>query len=231
MAHRPSEEFEATTVVQWTRSDNYHNSFLLPADEALEFTLKNSEAKGLPPIAVSAAQGEFLRLQALVMGAKRALEVGTLGGYSALCLAKGMPEDGKVLTLELDPERAQVAEENIAHAGLSSVVQVQVGSAPDTLNSLPREEPFDIAFIDADKTAFPLYFQLIKPLLRKGGVMIFDNVVQNSLVSDPEWKTIRVEGIRKLLQLIKEDPDFRATTIGTAGEKGYDGFLYAVKTA
>ncbi|KAF5384388.1 hypothetical protein D9615_003398 [Tricholomella constricta] len=221
--------FVPTTLEDWARSDEYHNSFLLEVDDVLDTALVNSTAKGLPDIAVSAAQGKFLKLLASSTAAKRILEVGTLGGYSTIWLGRALPEGGKLITLELDSKHAEVAQENLARAGLSSKVEVILGPAIESLAKLQPEPPFDLVFIDADKPSNTQYFIEAKRLVRKGGVIIVDNVVRNGSVSDPALSDPSLEGVRELLKAIQGDKEVDATTIGTTGEKGYDGFLYAIR--
>ncbi|PBK61257.1 O-methyltransferase [Armillaria solidipes] len=218
-----------TTLVDWDRSDNYHNSHLLQKDQTLDFTLQNSEANGLPAIAVSPAQGKFLSLLAKSIGAKRILEVGTLGGYSAIHLARALPDDGKLVTLELDKHHAKIATENITKAGVASKVNVIIGPALASLQKMASEPKFDFVFIDADKANLLNYLIESKRLVRKGGVIIVDNVVQNGRVGNPADTSDFAAGVRKLLSALKDDNEVEATTIGTAGEKGYDGFLYAIR--
>ncbi|TFK29492.1 S-adenosyl-L-methionine-dependent methyltransferase [Coprinopsis marcescibilis] len=218
-----------TTIDDWTRSDTYHNSFLLSEDPVQEATVKNNKDKGLPNIAVSAAQGKFLNLLAQSAGAKRILEVGTLGAYSTIWLARALPKDGSLVTLELDEHHAKVAKENLTNAGFADQVQVIVGLAAESLKTLSADPPFDFAFIDADKTGNATYFAEAKRLVRKGGVIIVDNVVRSARVSDPAYTDANVEGVRNLLKSIKGDSEVEATTIGTVGDKGYDGFLYAIR--
>ncbi|KAJ7613640.1 O-methyltransferase family 3 protein [Mycena polygramma] len=218
-----------TTPEDWTRSDQYHNSFLLPQDPILDAVLKNSTAKGLPEIAVSAAQGKFLNLLVTSIGAKRILEVGTLGGYSTIWLARALPADGELITLEYSEKHAQVAQENIDHAGLADKVKIIVGLGHESMLAMHPSVPFDFIFIDADKPSNVKYFTEAKRLVRKGGVIIVDNVVRYGRVADPEYSDSNVEGVRGLLQLVKGDPDVDATTIATVGDKGYDGFMYAIR--
>ncbi|KAL6308969.1 O-methyltransferase family 3 protein [Sparassis latifolia] len=220
---------EEITPELWERSDAYHNSFLIGPDEPLEHARTRSEAHGLPAIAVSTAQGKLLNLVARSISAKRILEVGTLGGYSTIWLARALPEDGQLMTAELNPKHAEVAELNVAHAGLSSKVKILVGPAAETLANLHPEQPFDLAFIDADKIGNLAYFLEAKRLVRKGGVIIVDNVVRGGSVADPSTKDNNSEGVRKLLNYLKTDVEVDATTIATVGEKGYDGFLYAIR--
>ncbi|KAK0486459.1 O-methyltransferase-domain-containing protein [Armillaria novae-zelandiae] len=218
-----------TTLADWERSDNYHNSHLLQKDQTLEFTLQNSDANGLPTIAVSHAQGKFLYLLAKSIGAKRILEVGTLGGYSAIHLARALPDDGKLVTLELEEHHAKIATENITKAGSAPKVNVIVGPALASLQKIASEPKFDFVFIDADQANISNYLIEAKRLVRKGGVIVVDNVVQNGRVGNPADTSESGAGVRKLLSALKDDDEVEATTIGTAGEKGYDGFLYAVR--
>lgn len=219
-----------TSHEDWTRSDEYHNSFLISKDDALEKALQHSRDEGLPDIAVSAAQGKFLKLLALSIRAKRILEVGTLGGYSTIWLAQALPEDGKLITFELSEKHAKVAEHNIRKAGFTSdKVEVRVGPAIDNLRKLEPEQPYDFVFIDADKPSNLDYFIEAKRLTRKHGIIIVDNVVRNGLVSNIDYVDDRAAGVRRLLDSLKDDRQVDATTIATAGAKGYDGFLYALK--
>ncbi|KAJ3500479.1 hypothetical protein NLJ89_g9775 [Agrocybe chaxingu] len=218
-----------TTFEDWKRSDAYHNSFLLPKDDALDAALKNNKAQGLPDIGVSAAQGKLMNLLAKSIKAKHVLEVGTLGGYSTIWFAKGLPADGNIVTFEVDEHHAKVASQNLEAAGLLDKVTIVVGSAVQELPKLQPEEPFDLAFIDADKPSNLFYFREAKRLVRKGGIIIVDNVVWNGSPADPNITDDNTEGIRTLLKAIRDDEEVEATTIGTVGEKGYDGFLYALR--
>ncbi|KIJ44114.1 hypothetical protein M422DRAFT_60228 [Sphaerobolus stellatus SS14] len=217
-----------TDIEVWKRSDRYHNERLIGTpDASLVHAVESSAKGGLPNIAVSEAQAKFLQLLARTFKAKRILEVGTLGGYSTIWLARALPEDGELITLEISETHAEVARKNIAHAGLDSKVKVIVGPA---VESLPKLEPsFDLAFIDADKQSNLEYFKEAKRLVREGGVIIVDNVVRYGRVSDPEQKDNATEGVRRLLDYIKDDKEVDATTLSTVGEKGYDGFLYALR--
>jgi len=215
-----------TTQEDWTRSDQYHNNFLLPYDEHLEFALKNTEKQGIPAISVSAAQGAFLNRLVKTMSAKRILEVGTLGAYSTIWMAKALPEGGEIITLEVNAKHAKVSTENIVHAGLDNKARIILGPALETFPTL--KAPFDLVFIDADKVNNGKYFQLARKLVRTGGVIIVDNVVWNGLVSDPNDNSRAVLGVRELLRIVKEDKGVEATTVATVGDKGYDGFMYMV---
>jgi len=216
-----------TTQADWTRSDAYHNSFLLAAeDEPLAFALKNMAEHEIPEISVSPAQGAFLALLVKTMGARRILEVGTLGAYSTICMARALPEGGEIISLEVSAKHARVSEENIAHAGLSSKARIILGPALETLPTLKPEPPFDLVFIDADKVNNPAYFRHARTLTRTGGVIIVDNVVRNGLVADPSHDSTFVSGVRELLKVVKADEGVEASTIATVGDKGYDGFMY-----
>ncbi|KAJ6529418.1 O-methyltransferase [Mycena vulgaris] len=214
----------------WTRSDHYTNSFLLRPDPVLDAVVQNTMDKGVGhEIAVSPAQGKFLNLILLSIGAKRALEVGSLGGYSAIWMARALPDDGEVVTLELDELHAQVIAENVKNAVLSSKIKVIVGPAHESMLAMQPEPqaPFDLVFIDADKESATKYFIEAKRLLRKGGVIIVDNVGQGWPV-DPSNTQPGIEGARELFRYIKDDTEVEATVIHTVGAKGFDGFLYAI---
>ncbi|KAJ3919618.1 S-adenosyl-L-methionine-dependent methyltransferase [Lentinula edodes] len=219
----------ATSVIDWTKSDAYHNSFLIPKDEVMEFALKNSIDKGLPDIAVSPAQGKLLNLLAQSVGAKYILEVGTLGGYSSIWMGRALPKDGKLITLEINETHAKVAGENFAKAGLGDKCEVILGPAYESMIGLRPKIPFDLVFIDADKRSYPKYFAEAKRLVKKGGVIIVDNVVRYGQVNDMSVNDPDTVGIRELLAYIKQDKEVEATTIATVGERAFDGFLYAIR--
>ncbi|KAJ3728150.1 O-methyltransferase family 3 protein [Lentinula guzmanii] len=223
-----------SSIIEWTEAEKYQNSFLIhEEDNTLEFILKNSIAHGLPShMPVSAGEGKFLNLLIKCLGVKRVLEVGTLGGYSAIWMAKAIPEDGQLVTLELNDTYAQVAKENIKQAGFEARCQVIVGPAHETLTNMRSDIPFDLVFIDADKKSYPKYFREAKRLVKKGGVIIVDNVIRYGNVHDEAVNDENTVGIRKLLADLKEDSrkgEIEATTIPTVGEKGFDGFLYAIR--
>ncbi|KAI0664888.1 O-methyltransferase family 3 protein [Cubamyces menziesii] len=230
----PPERFQrkyamlSTPDPNWVRNDNFHNSFLIPYDDATEHALKHSAENGMPDIAVHPGQGKFLNLLARTIGAKRILEVGTLGGYSTIWFARAVPEDGQVVTCELLDKYAKVARDNFEYAGVSSKIKIVVGPAAETLPTLPTDEKFDLAFIDADKASNLTYFLEAKRVVKRGGVIIVDNVVRNGTVANPDIDDENVRGVRRLLEHIKNDKEVDATTIGTVSEKGYDGFLYAL---
>ncbi|CCM03459.1 uncharacterized protein FIBRA_05592 [Fibroporia radiculosa] len=217
------------SIEDWTRSDVYHNSFLISDDDALAHAQKTSADNGLPAIAVSVAQGKYLNLLVRSIGAKNILEVGTLGGYSTIWLARALPEDGKLITLELSPKHAEVARGNIAYAGLTNKVEIIVGPAAESIKKLQPEPFFDFIFIDADKPGNLTYFLEAKRLVKKGGVIIVDNVVRQGRVADPSYSDANVEGVRKFIGHLKTDSDVDATTIATVGEKGWDGFTYIIR--
>ena len=209
----------------WNDVDAYIEDRLVGEDEALSATIRESAAAGLPAIAVSAAQGKLLHLLAMSIGAKRLLEIGTLGGYSAVWMARALPADGKLVSLEIDPRNAEVASRNIARAGLSDKVEILVGPAISRLPAL--QGPFDLAFIDADKESNADYFDHAVRLSRRGGVIVVDNVVRNGAVIDAGGNAM-VQGVRRMMDAIHADKRVTATAVQTVGVKGYDGFLMAV---
>jgi len=217
----------------WTAVESYLTDLFVERDPALEEALKDSAAAGLPAIHVSPSQGKLLQLLALVRGARSILEIGTLGGYSTIWLARGLPSDGRLITLEADPGNAEVARANIKRAGLSGVVEVRVGRALETLPQLAAEArgPFDLIFIDADKEGYPDYFKWALKLSRRGTVIIADNVVRKGAVTDDASTDPLVQGVRRMNLLVAREPRVRATTVQTVGAKGHDGFMIAVVTA
>lgn len=216
----------------WTAVDRYFADHLIGRDDALDAALEASAAAGLPAISVSPAQGKLLHLLARIHGARNILEIGTLGGYSTIWLARALPPapQGKLITLEYDPKHADIARANLARAGLSNSVELILGRALDTLPQLAAQNrgPFDLVFVDADKPSNPDYFQWALRLSRKGGVIVIDNVVRKGAVADPTNKNADVEGVRRMTELIKNEPRVTATTIQTVGTKGYDGFTIAL---
>ncbi|AYN35884.1 MULTISPECIES: O-methyltransferase [Streptomyces] len=213
----------------WTAVDAYLTSELAPADEALAAAEQDSARAGLPPIAVAPNQGKFLHLLARVQGARRVLEIGTLGGYSAIWLARALPEDGRLISLEFSPEHAEVATRNLARAGLDKITQVRVGAALDLLPVLAAEqpEPFDLVFIDADKVNNAPYVEWALKLTRPGSLIVVDNVVRGGQVADPDSEDPSILGTRAVVRLVAEHPRLEATALQTVGTKGYDGFLLA----
>ncbi|HEY9635067.1 MAG TPA: O-methyltransferase [Coleofasciculaceae cyanobacterium] len=221
------------TQQQWTAVDRYITDLLVPPDLALEEALQSSAAAGLPPYNVSPNQGKLLLLLALLQGARTILEIGTLGGYSTIWLARALPADGRLITLEADPKHAEVARANIAHAGLTAFVDLRLGRALATLPQLAAEGrgPFDLIFIDADKPSNPDYFTWALKLSRRGSLIIVDNVVRNGAVIDAASNDSSVQGVRRLNELLAAEPRVSATALQTVGSKGYDGFAIALVTA
>ncbi|MFZ0500050.1 MAG: O-methyltransferase [Steroidobacteraceae bacterium] len=210
----------------WTAVDDYLSDLIVQPDEALAASLAASRAGGLPEIAVSAPQGKLLNLLARAMGAKRILEIGTLGGYSAIWMARALPPGGRLISLEYSSKHAEVARSNLAHAGLAQVAEVRVGPGLELLQALTGT--FDFFFIDADKEGYPDYFRGCLKLSRPGSVMVFDNVVRDGRVIDSASRDSAVRAVRKLYEDIAAEPRVTATSIQTVGSKGYDGFCMAV---
>jgi len=212
----------------WSAVDAYFEGELNAADPALDAAVQASEAAGLPSIQVSAAQGKLLQLLALAQGAKRILEVGTLGGYSGLWLARALPAGGRLVTLELDPHHAEVALRNFVHAGVAERIELHVGPALDTLARLraQRVAPFDLVFIDADKPNNLSYVQAALEFSRIGTLIMVDNVVREGEVVARQ-RDAAAEGVRRMVAWMGGEPRLSATVIQTVGEKGYDGFLLA----
>jgi predicted O-methyltransferase YrrM len=210
----------------WSAVDDYIDGLLIGPDPVLEEALRASAEAGLPSIAVTAAQGKMLHLLARVQGAKRILELGTLGGYSSIWLARALPPEGELVTLELSERYAEVASANIERAGLSKLVEVRVGPAIDSLDALiaERGEPFDLVFVDADKQSTPEYFMRALKLVRAGSVIVVDNVVRGGALGDPETEDPGAQGMRRFHELLEGEARVSATTIQTVGAKGYDGF-------
>jgi predicted O-methyltransferase YrrM len=218
---------------QWSAVDHYITDTLLTPDPVLDAALKASTEAGLPAISVAPNQGKFLQLLAQVQGARNILEIGTLGGYSTIWLARALPVGGRVITLEFEPAHAQVARANIDRAGLSDVVELRVGAALETLPKIAAERlgPFDFIFIDADKENYPGYFTWALRLSRHGTLIIVDNVVRKGAVIDASSDDARVQGARRLHEMIAAEPRVSATAIQTVGSKGYDGFTLAMVLA
>jgi predicted O-methyltransferase YrrM len=217
---------------QWAAVDRYISERLVPEDAVLESALRESAAAGLPPIQVSRNQGRMLELLARSHGAARILELGTLGGYSTIWLARALPPGGRLVTLEYEPRHAEVARRNIGAAGLSGVVELRVGRALDTLPQLAAEGlgPFDLIFIDADKQGYPEYFEWSMRLSRKGSLIIADNTVRAGAVVDADSADPAVQGVRRMYERVAREPRVRATAVQTVGAKGYDGFMMALVT-
>ena len=210
----------------WTAVDDYVSDRIVPPDDALAAALAASRAAGLPEIAVTAPQGKLLNLLARTMGARRILEIGTLGGYSAIWLARALPPGGRLVSLEYSPEHADVARANLARAGLAEVAEVRVGPGLALIPTLAG--PFDFFFIDADKEGYPDYFRACLELARPGSVMVFDNMVRDGRVIDPATRDPAIKAIRRLYDDIGAETRVEATSIQTVGSKGYDGFCMAL---
>jgi predicted O-methyltransferase YrrM len=227
---RKTEDTKAKEL--WTKVDRYITDLMVPADPALQRTLETSNAAGLPPISVAPNEGKLLLLLAQAMGAKRILEIGTLGGYSTIWLARALPAGGHLITLEADPKHAEVAQANIASAGLAAVVEVRLGLAGESLPQLVAEKsgPFDLIFIDADKEGYPEYFEWALKLSRKGTLIIADNIVRHGEVANPKSDDPRVIGVRRFNDLVAAEPRVSGTVIQTVGSKGYDGLAILLVT-
>jgi predicted O-methyltransferase YrrM len=214
------------TQEQWSAVDRYLTDALLPPDDALEHAQRTSAAAGMRAIAVAPNQGKLLALLARSIGSRRILEIGTLGGYSTIWLARELPEGGRLVTLEISPQHAEIARENLTYAGLGDRVEVRVGAAVDTLKALAAEgvPRFDFVFIDADKAHIPEYFTLSLALTRPGGMIIVDNVVRGGAVADSGSADPDVQGVRRFNELAARESRVRTTAVQTVGSKGYDGF-------
>ena len=216
----------------WSDVDRYLVDAVVQPDGVLDAALATSQAAGLPAINVSASQGKLLMVLARGQGARRILEIGTLGGYSTIWLARALPPGGRLMTLEANPVHAEVALSNIARAGLSAVVELRQGKAVDTLRRLVAEghEPFDFIFIDADKPGYVDYFDWSLKLSRPGTLIFADNVVRNGNVADPDHRDANVQAARRFHERVAAEPRVHATVMQTVGAKGYDGFTLAVVT-
>ena len=214
----------------WAAVEKYVDGLLIPSDPVLEAAVAASEAAGLPDIAVTSSQGKLLYLLARLQRARRILEVGTLGGYSTIWLARALPEDGSVVTIESEKQHCEVARVNVERADLSGLVEFREGKALDVLPELAAEglEPFDLVFIDADKENTEAYFRWALRLSRVGAAILVDNVIRQGKVAEPETDDARVEGMRRFFEMLAAEPRVTATTIQTVGRKGYDGFTLAM---
>src|SRR5450631_834595 len=220
------------TEALWTAVDHYIDGLLVPADAALDAAIASSNAAGLPSINVTPSQGKLLHILARVQGARRILEIGTLGGYSTIWLARALPEDGRLVTIESDPKHADIAWPNISRAGLDGLVDLRLGLALEVLPRLSAEGggAFDLTFIDADKQNIPEYFKFALALSRRGSVIIVDNVVRDGRVIDSASHDPDIMGIRRFNDMLAVEPRVSATAIQTVGAKGHDGFAIALVT-
>jgi predicted O-methyltransferase YrrM len=216
----------------WTAVDHYIDGLLVPADAALEAAIATSNAAGLPPINVTPNQGKLLYLLAKIQGARRILEIGTLGGYSTIWLARALPEGGRLITIEANPKHADIAQANILRAGLDSLVDLRVGAGLEVLPRIAAEGggAFDLTFIDADKESIPEYFSFALKLSRRGSVIIVDNVVRDGRVIDAGSSDPDIQGIRRFNTMLAAEPRVSATAIQTVGAKGHDGVAIALVT-
>jgi predicted O-methyltransferase YrrM len=221
------------TQEQWSAVDHYLNETMVAEDDALSAAVHDSERAGLPSIQVAPNQGKLLHLLARTMGARTILEIGTLGGYSTIWLARALPAGGaggRVITLEAEPRHAEVARANFARAGLSEAIELRLGKALDTLPKLAAEGrgPFDLFFIDADKPSIPEYFDWALRLSHPGSLILVDNVVRKGAVADPASADPSVQGVRRFNERVAREPRVSATTIQTVGTKGYDGIAFVL---
>jgi predicted O-methyltransferase YrrM len=217
---------------QWTAVDSYIADLFIPPDPALDAAQAASTAAGLPAISVSATQGKLLHLLARLQGARKILEIGTLGGYSTIWLARALPADGQLISLELDPKHADVARANLARAGVKNA-EIRLGRAADSLQQLVTEKggPFDLIFIDADKQGYSEYLKWSLKLARRGTLIIADNVVRKGEVTDPKSTDASVQGIRQFNEVLAAEKRVTTTAIQTVGSKGYDGLAFILVIA
>ncbi len=222
-----------TPKEQWTAVDHYISDRLASSDSALTEALKDSEAAGLPAISVTPNQGKFLQLLARLHGARKILEIGTLGGYSSIWLARALPSDGRLITLEASPKHAEVARKNIERAGLARAVDLRLGPALELLPQLAAEGlgPFDLIFIDADKPNTPEYFNWALKLARLGSLIVVDNVIRDGAIVNAESEDPAIIGMRRFFDLVAKDKRVSASALQTVGSKGYDGFSLALVIA
>ncbi|OME05854.1 methyltransferase [Paenibacillus odorifer] len=219
--------YQTTT---WDKVDQYITERLIPQDVVLEEVLVTNQQAGLPPFDVSPSQGKFLNLLVQMKGARRILEIGTLGGYSTIWMARALPSEGQIVTLELDPIHAQVAKANLSLAEVDHLVELRVGDALEQLSQMKQEgvEPFDFIFIDADKPNNPNYLKWALQFSQPGTVILGDNVIREGEVINENSEDARVVGVREFYDLLAEEPRISATAIQTVGSKGYDGFVLGI---
>ena len=219
-----------TSKREWSEVDSYFAKTLVGSDPTLDEALAANAAAGLPSIDVSAPQGKLIHLLARMMGARKALEIGTLGGYSTIWLASALPHDGRLITLERNARHAEVARQNVARAGLGGKVEIRTGAALETLPKIEAEGlgPFDFVFIDADKANNAAYVEWALKLSRPGTAIVVDNVVRQGDVVDATSRDPDVIGVRRMFDLMAREPRLSATAIQTVGAKGWDGFALAI---
>ena len=218
-------DYPATDAAGWAAVDGYFADLLAPEDAGLRAALARNAAQGLPRIDVSTTQGKMLALFARMVGARRILEIGTLGGYSSIWMARALPADGQLVTIEADAHHAAVAADNVRDAGLADRIDIRVGAALDVLPTLVA--PFDMIFIDADKPNNPHYLDWAVKLARPGAIIIGDNVVRDGAVADPHSTDPSVQGVQRFFERMHAHPRLEATALQTVGAKGYDGFSIA----
>jgi len=218
------------SLEQWTAVDRYINDKMVATDGALDGAQRAAQAAGLPPISVSVAQGKLLQVLAQLHGARKILEIGTLGGYSTIWMARALPDDGRLISLEIDPKHAEVAQASLARAGVADKVEIRLGAAIDTLEKLAAEGagPFDLVFIDADKQNNPAYFAAAVDLAHVGSLIVVDNVVRNGSVLDTETGDPTTVGSRKVIEMMGTDKRVVPALIQTVGVKGWDGIGFAL---
>jgi len=214
----------------WAAVDRYFGDRLAPHDEALTACMETNREAGLPSIDVPSLLGKYLDLMVRISGARRVLEIGTLGGYSTIWLARAVPPGGKVVTLEIDPRNAEIARKNLERARVLDRVEIMVGPAMDTLRTFSESgaDPFDLIFIDADKKSIPQYLEWSMKLSRPGTVILVDNVVRDGKVLDADSRDPDIQGVRRMTEMMAAHPRLSATAIPTVGARGYDGFAVAV---
>lgn len=217
----------------WEAVERYFDKVLVAQDSALEDALASAAAEKLPAIQVSSVQGKLLHLLARILGARKILEIGTLGGYSTIWMARALPEGGRLITLEADPKHADVARKNFARAGVESKIELRLGKALDTLPKIAAEGlgPFDLFFIDANKSNMPEYFEWSLKLARKGSIIIADNVVRGGAVLDANSKDADIQGIRRFLEVVGKEKRVSGTALQTVSTKSYDGFAMVLVTS
>lgn len=217
----------------WAAVEHYYAALLAPDDAALEHALQSSEAAGLPRIQVSALQGKLLYLLGRMVSARNILEIGTLGGYSTIWMARALPEDGRLITLEASEKHAEIARENFAYAGLTAKIELRLGKALDTLPQIAAESrgPFDLVFIDANRSSLPEYFDWSLKLTRCGSVIVVDNVVREGAVLNGESADADIQGIRRFAEMAAAEKRASSTVLETVGSKNYDGFAILLVTS
>jgi predicted O-methyltransferase YrrM len=216
----------------WEAVENYLDKTLIPPDSALDAALADAVAANLPAIQVASVQGKLLHLLALIMGARNILEIGTLGGYSTIWMARALPDGGRIVTLEADPKHADVAQKNFTRAGVADKVELRLGKALDTLPKVAADGrgPFDMFFIDANKSNMPEYFEWSLKLARKGSLIIADNVVREGAVLDAKSKDADIQGIRRFLEMVGKEKRVSGTALQTVSTRNYDGFALVLVT-